>query len=78
MMTDNIVVVIGSITSIFLVDYHESTGISGLHYISLGIGFGGASQVNARVLDKIYVYFRDRNGGVGKPEYRLRSSPSHL
>ncbi|KZP20080.1 MFS polyamine transporter [Athelia psychrophila] len=63
--------VIGSLTDIYLNAYHESIGISGLHYISLGIGFWVASQVNARALDKVYVYLRDRNSGVGIPEYRL-------
>ncbi|KZP25450.1 MFS polyamine transporter [Athelia psychrophila] len=66
-----IYLVIGSMTNIYLHNYHESVGISGLHYIALGIGFWGASQVNARALDKIYVYLRNRNGGVGIPEYRL-------
>lgn len=68
--------VIGSITDIYIKNYHESVGITGLHYISLGVGFWGASQVNARALDKVYVYLRDRNGGVDKPEYRLRASLS--
>ncbi|KZP18852.1 MFS polyamine transporter [Athelia psychrophila] len=62
---------IGSMTKIYLNDYRESVGISGLYYISLGIGFWGASQVNARALDKVYIYLRDRNGGVGIPKYRL-------
>ncbi|KAF7979418.1 hypothetical protein HWV62_42544 [Athelia sp. TMB] len=66
-----IYLVIGTIPTIYLTIYHEQVGFSGLHYIALGLGFFVASQVNARALDKIYVYLRDRNGGVGIPEYRL-------
>lgn len=58
--------------NIFTDVYHESLGISGLHYIALGIGLTLASQINARMLDKIYVHFKNRNGGVGEPEFRLR------
>ena len=59
--------------SIFEGVYQESVGIAGLHYIALGIGITGASQVNARTMDKVYVYLRNKNDGVGKPEFRLRS-----
>ncbi|KAG2137983.1 major facilitator superfamily domain-containing protein [Suillus clintonianus] len=60
-----------TIPSIFQGVYQQSTGISGLHYIALGIGLVGASQLNARTTDKIYVHFKNKNGGVGKPEFRL-------
>jgi hypothetical protein len=43
-----------------------------LHYLALGVGLSGASQVNARILDRVYIYFQKRNGGVGRPEFRLR------
>jgi len=59
--------------SIFQGVYQESVGIAGLHYIALGIGITGASQVNARTMDKVYVYLKNKNGGVEKPEFRLRS-----
>lgn len=52
--------------------YHQKPGIAGLHYLALGVGLSGASQVNARMLDKIYIYFQKKNGGVGRPEFRLR------
>ncbi|KAG2062662.1 MFS general substrate transporter, partial [Suillus decipiens] len=60
--------------SIFQGTYHQSVGISGLHYIALGIGLTGASQINANTMDKIYVYLKNKHGGVAKPEFRLRSS----
>ena len=58
--------------SIFEGVYHQRVGIAGLHYIALGVGLTGASQINARVMDKIYVALKDRNGGKGVPEFRLR------
>lgn len=59
--------------SIFLDVYKESVGIGGLHYISMGLGLTLASQANARLLDQIYIYFKNKNGGVGEPEFRLRT-----
>ncbi|KAJ7075803.1 MFS polyamine transporter [Mycena belliarum] len=53
--------------------YGESVGISGLHYLALGVGVSGASQINARVLDRVYKHFKEKNGGAGQPEYRLPS-----
>lgn len=60
-----------TIPSIFLGVYHQSTGIAGLHYIALGIGLVGACQLNATTTDKIYIHLKSKNGGVGKPEFRL-------
>ncbi|TFY50870.1 hypothetical protein EVG20_g11282, partial [Dentipellis fragilis] len=51
--------------------YHESIGIAGLHYLALGIGLFAGTQIGARVLDRSYKSMSKRNGGVGKPEYRL-------
>ncbi|KII94376.1 hypothetical protein PLICRDRAFT_36640 [Plicaturopsis crispa FD-325 SS-3] len=51
--------------------YKERPGIAGLHYIALGVGLTGASQINARALDAIYKRLTKRNGGKGKPEFRL-------
>lgn len=34
--------------------YHEPLGISGLHYISLGLGFTIGAQVNAAITDRLY------------------------
>lgn len=57
---------------IFEGTYHEKTGISGLHYLAFGFGFTIVSQINARYMDHIYVYFKNKNNGVGEPEFRLR------
>lgn len=52
--------------------YGESVDISGLHYLALGVGVTGASQINARLMDYIYKYLKEKRGGAGQPEYRLR------
>ena len=67
-----------TIPSIFQGVYKETVGIAGLHYIALGIGLCAMGQVNARLIDHLYVYFSKRNGGMGKPEFRLRAYPNHL
>ncbi|KAJ7250067.1 MFS polyamine transporter [Mycena haematopus] len=53
--------------------YGESVGVSGIHYLALGVGLTGASQINARLLDRIFRYFKEKNGGEGRPEYRIPS-----
>ncbi|KAG2123908.1 MFS polyamine transporter [Suillus cothurnatus] len=57
--------------SIFQGIYQQPVGIAGLHYIALGIGLSAASQLNARTMDKIYIYLTNKYGGVAKPEFRL-------
>ena len=63
-----------TIPGIFEGVYHERVGIAGLHYLALGVGLTGASQANAYLMDKIYAYLTRKNGGKGRPEYRLRAS----
>ena len=58
--------------SIFTETYHQSVGIAGLNYLALGIGLFCAAQINGRVMDRVYIYFKRRNEGVGEPEFRLR------
>lgn len=78
-----------TIPTIFTDVYHQGTGvgsfastvlvnsliftIGGLNYIGLGVGLTAASQINARYMDKIYVHFKNKNGGVGEPEFRVPS-----
>ncbi|KAG7441537.1 MFS polyamine transporter [Guyanagaster necrorhizus] len=59
--------------TIFREVYHQNTGIAGLHYIALGLGVSLASQTNARYMDRVYKYLKERNGGVGEPEFRVPS-----
>jgi MFS family permease len=51
--------------------YHESIGIGGLNYISLGAGLFIGTQVCAPSQDRIYRVLKKRNNGVGKPEFRV-------
>jgi len=67
------IVFLTTMPSIFAHVYHEGPGIQGLHYIALGIGLSICSQLNARFMDKIYIYFKRKNGNVGEPEFRLPS-----
>ena len=60
------------IPSIFDGVYNEAPSIAGLHYFALGIGLSIASQLYARFLDRIYVHYKNKKGGVGQPEFRLR------
>jgi hypothetical protein len=50
--------------------YHQSVGIGGLNYLSLGIGFFIGAQTVARMNDYLYRRLKARNDGIGKPEYR--------
>lgn len=50
--------------------YHESIGLGGLNYISLGVGFFLGSQTCAPLQDRIYRVLKKRNNGVGLPEFR--------
>lgn len=59
-------------TGVLLQTYHETLGIAGLNYLALGVGLTTAAQLNGRFMDKIYVYYKNKNGGIAKPEFRLR------
>jgi len=52
--------------------YHDRIGIAGFHYLALGVGLAVPSQFNAKLMDKVYAMLKARNGGVGRPEFRLR------
>jgi hypothetical protein len=67
-----VVVFLTTMPFIFGGVYGQRPGIAGLHYLALGVGLTGVAQINARLLDPIYVYLKEKNGGVGRPEFRLR------
>ena len=52
-------------------EYHESIGIGGLSYISLGIGFFIGTQICAPISDRIYRRLMKRNANAGRPEFRI-------
>ncbi len=51
--------------------YGFNTGTTGLMYIPMGVGFLLGVAVWTPLIGKVYQVLSDRNGGVGKPEYRL-------
>ena len=51
--------------------YHESVGVAGLNYISMGVGFALAAQILSPLNDRIYRILKTKNNGVGKPEFRI-------
>ncbi|KIJ20545.1 the Drug:H+ antiporter-1 family [Paxillus involutus ATCC 200175] len=51
--------------------YHFNTGVGGLTYTGLGLGFISAAVFGARISDKIYNHMATKNGGKGKPEMRI-------
>jgi multidrug resistance protein len=63
--------VLSTFPTLWTGEYHESVGVGGLNYISLGVGFFVGTQVCAPCQDKIYRALKKRNNGVGKPEFRV-------
>ncbi|KAI4524078.1 major facilitator superfamily domain-containing protein [Schizophyllum commune] len=59
--------------SFFQETYGFSTGAGGLCYLGLGVGFFVSTAVSSRFGDQIYNTLCQRNGGVGKPEFRIPS-----
>lgn len=57
---------------LFKLKYHESTGVSGLNYLSLGLGFFFGAPICGKANDKIYRKLKARDPrGQGKPEFRM-------
>ncbi|KAJ7739903.1 major facilitator superfamily domain-containing protein [Mycena metata] len=51
--------------------YGFDTGIGGLTYIGLGVGFLLATVFSARSANEIYLHLLKKNGGKGEPEMRI-------
>lgn len=62
---------IGSISSTFQMQYGQSLGISGLHYVPQAIGLMIGSQIPAFLNDRIYRALSTRYASPGRPEFRL-------
>ena len=63
--------VLSTFPIVFEQTYGENTGIAGLNYLSLGIGFFLGTQICAPINDRIYRNLKKRNNGVGRPEFRV-------
>jgi MFS family permease len=51
--------------------YGQSVGISSLNYISFSLGLIAGTVGSGALNDRVYVLLRARNGGVGRPEFRV-------
>lgn len=66
--------ILSSFPTLFRDIYHESPGIQGLNYISLGLGFFLGTQICAPLQDRVYVALKRRRvpeGQPGLPEFRV-------
>lgn len=64
--------IISTFPTVFTDLYHESLGISGLNYISLGLGYIVGAQANAHVTDRLYKHLKaKRADNTGLPEFRI-------
>lgn len=57
--------------TVFKGTYGFSTGIAGLMFIPMGIGYLTGTLFWTLLIQHIYLRLTERNGGVPKPEYRL-------
>lgn len=53
--------------------YGETLGIGGIHYISIASGSFAGVLVNFHYIDRIYKHLKAKNGGEGRPEFRMPS-----
>jgi len=56
---------------LFSETYGWGPGVAGLAYLGPGVGFLIATGSGGILNNKIYIKLSDKNGGVGKPEYRI-------
>ena len=62
---------IATFTQVWNGVYGYSLGIAGLNYISIGIGAFLGLFGNFFLIDRIYKSLKAKNGGVGRPEFRV-------
>lgn len=66
--------ILSTFPSLWSGQYHESVGIQGLNYISIGLGCFIGAQTCAPLQDRIYAALKRRyvpDGGPGRPEFRV-------
>lgn len=67
----NIYIIYAYFPTLWTGPYGERLDIASLNYLSLGIGTAFAAEVSTHINDRIYRFFTARNGGTGRPEYRI-------
>jgi len=63
--------VLSTFPSVWEKVYHESVGVGGLNYVSLGLGYFLGTQIAAPISDRIYKKLKRRNNNIGQPEFRV-------
>ncbi|CAI7649773.1 unnamed protein product [Penicillium glandicola] len=63
--------VLSTFTTLWEEKYHQPVGPASLNYLALGIGYFLGSQVCGFLADPIYRALKHKNGGDGKPEFRV-------
>ncbi|EFY89913.1 MFS transporter, putative [Metarhizium acridum CQMa 102] len=53
--------------------YGQSKGVGGLNYLSIAIGCFAGIFLQLKMVDRVYGALKSRNGGVGRPEFRMPS-----
>ena len=61
---------LSTFSSLWTDRYHESTAISGLHYIAIVIGYLGGLVIEWASFDRTYAFLTAKYHGVTAPEYR--------
>ncbi|RSL84949.1 hypothetical protein CDV31_016637 [Fusarium ambrosium] len=64
-------IVLSTFPDVWVGVYGQTSGIGGLNYISITLGFLLATQTAAPLSDRIYLKLSNKNEGVGKPEFRV-------
>ncbi|KAJ7269851.1 major facilitator superfamily domain-containing protein [Mycena rebaudengoi] len=60
-----------TLSGLFSTTYGFSTGVGGLAYLGMGLGFFISASLAARFSNALYKHLADKNGGVGEPEMRI-------
>ena len=64
--------VLSTFASLFTDEYHPTVSLSGYHYLALAIGYCFASQVGAKITDRLRARLKKKKaGGSTAPEYRV-------
>lgn len=62
---------LASFSRLFKDNYGQPPGLAGLHYFSMVIGFLISGIIGGKWVDWKYRRLKERNGGIGKPEFKL-------
>ena len=63
--------VLSTFASLFTDEYHQTVSQSGYHYLALAVGYCFASQVGAKITDRLRARLNKKAGGSTAPEYRV-------